>query len=118
MRGNSPKSAFSDIAAERQLLGEAARAGGALALEMRAQGVKKLNKEDGSPVTEADLAVNALLRWDYRVGATAFLVYSRTTGERGLLAGERPAHGLAPRGLATGPTTDTVLLKWTWYWAA
>lgn len=68
MRGNSPKSAsaFSDIAAERQLLGEAARAGGALALEMRAQGVKKLNKEDGSPVTEADLAVNALLEMRLR----------------------------------------------------
>jgi uncharacterized protein DUF5916/cellulose/xylan binding protein with CBM9 domain len=65
-----------------------------------------------------DLALNALLRWDYRVGATAFLVYSRTASERGLLAGERPAHGLGPRGLGTGPTTDTVLLKWTWYWAA
>lgn len=73
---------------------------------------------DSPDFHRTDLAVNALLRWDYRVGATAFLVYSRTTGERGLLAGERPAHGLAPRGLATGPTTDTVLLKWTWYWAA
>ncbi len=63
MRGNSPKSALvaNDVAAERQLLGDAARVAGALALEMRAQGVKKLNKEDGSPVTEADLAVNALL---------------------------------------------------------
>ena len=55
-----------DIAAERDLLGTAARAAGALALEMRAQGVKKLNKEDGSPVTEADLAVNALLEQHLR----------------------------------------------------
>jgi len=65
-----------------------------------------------------DLALNALLRWDYRVGATAFLVYSRTSRERGLLPAEPPAHGLGPRGLGRGPTTDTVLLKWTWYWAA
>lgn len=63
MRGNSPNARIApgDIALERQLLADAARAGGALAMEMRAQGVKKLNKEDGSPVTEADLAVNALL---------------------------------------------------------
>lgn len=68
MRGNSPVSALnaSDVATERQLLGEAARAAGALALEMRAQGVKKLDKEDGSPVTEADLAVNALLEMRLR----------------------------------------------------
>lgn len=65
-----------------------------------------------------DLAVNALLRWDYRVGATAFLVWSRTAAERGLEAGERPSGGLSPRALGRGPTTDTVLLKWTWYWAA
>lgn len=65
-----------------------------------------------------DLALNAVLRWDYRVGATAFLVYSRSASERGLLGGERPAHGLTPRGLGAGPTTDTVLVKWTWYWAA
>jgi len=65
-----------------------------------------------------DLALNAVLRWDYRVGATAFLVYSRAASERGLADGERPAAGLAPGGLADGPTTDTFLLKWTWYWSA
>jgi hypothetical protein len=65
-----------------------------------------------------DLNLNAVLRWDYRVGATAFLVWSRSARERGLLPGEAPIGDLTPRGLATGPVTDTLLLKWTWYWAA
>jgi hypothetical protein len=84
-----------------------------------ASGLVPAGPPAGSPdFHRTDLALNALLRWDYRVGATAFLVYSRTSRERGLLPDERPAHGLGPHGLGGGPTVDTVLLKWTWYWAA
>ncbi len=39
-----------------------ARAGGRLALDRRARGLRVERKEDGSPVTDGDLAVDALLR--------------------------------------------------------
>ena len=76
----------------------------------------------GAPSADPDfhqtsLNLNAVLRWEYRLGSTLFLVYSRSARERGLTAGERPAAGLSPR-LGTGPTTDTFLVKWGWYWAA
>jgi hypothetical protein len=81
-----------------------------------------LVRQETPPTTpdfhRTDLTLNALLRWDYRVGAAVFLVYSRAASERGLATEERPSGALAPRGLAGGPTTDTFLVKWTWYWAA
>ena len=67
---------------------------------------------------ETALNLNAVLRWEYRLGSTLYLVYSRAAAEPGLGAGEVPAFGLRPVGLGRGPTTDTVLVKWTWYWAA
>jgi myo-inositol-1(or 4)-monophosphatase len=53
---------MSDPAADLDLIRDAARAAGALALEMRAQGVQSRAKPGGSPVSDADLAVDALLR--------------------------------------------------------
>jgi myo-inositol-1(or 4)-monophosphatase len=44
------------------LILDAAREAGALALAARAKGVKIWSKEGGSPVTDADLAVDALLK--------------------------------------------------------
>jgi myo-inositol-1(or 4)-monophosphatase len=44
------------------LLCEVARIGGRLALDRRARGLKVQGKSDGSPVTDGDLAVDALLR--------------------------------------------------------
>lgn len=77
----------------------------------------------GTPSTNPDfhrsaLNLSAVLRWEYRVGSTIFLVYSRSATEPGLATGEQPDTGLSPRGLGSGPTTDTVLVKWGWYWAA
>ena len=44
------------------LILEAAQAAGALALDMKRQGVKRWDKDGGQPVTEADIAVDTLLR--------------------------------------------------------
>ncbi|HWE45530.1 MAG TPA: 3'(2'),5'-bisphosphate nucleotidase CysQ [Caulobacteraceae bacterium] len=44
------------------LLSDAAREAGALALTMRAEGLKIWSKSEGSPVTDADMAVDALLQ--------------------------------------------------------
>jgi len=77
----------------------------------------------GTPSSNPDfhqtaLSLNAVLRWEYRLGSTLFLVYSRSAQEPGLAGGERPSAGLSPRGLGRGPTIDTFLVKWGWYWAA
>jgi myo-inositol-1(or 4)-monophosphatase len=44
------------------LILEAAQAAGALALDMKRQGVKRWDKGGGQPVTEADIAVDTLLK--------------------------------------------------------
>ena len=62
----------------------------------------------------AALNVNVVLRWEYRTGSTLFAVYTRGQEEA---EWDRPPMSLAPRSLATGPTTDTVMVKWAHYWA-
>jgi hypothetical protein len=68
---------------------------------------------------EAALNLSAVLRWEYRLGSTLYLVYSRAVSqpywEPSAL---RPGYSLRPAGLAHGPAIDTVLVKWSWYWAA
>ncbi|MET0546647.1 MAG: 3'(2'),5'-bisphosphate nucleotidase CysQ [Caulobacterales bacterium] len=65
MQGDSPVPLTpplnQDAVRDRALLAEAAREAGALALKMKKAGVKKLKKDDGSPVSNADIAVNDLL---------------------------------------------------------
>lgn len=51
-----------DLEQEVALLAEAVEQAGRLAQARRRKGVRARNKGDGSPVTEADLAVDALLR--------------------------------------------------------
>ena len=79
----------------------------------------------GTPVElpdfrESALNLSAVLRWEYRLGSTLFLVYTRNAVEPDWPTAppaDRPPMTLRPRGLAQGPTTDTVLLKWSWFWA-
>jgi myo-inositol-1(or 4)-monophosphatase len=50
------------LLADLQLIREAAIAAGEMATTMRAAGLERFEKSDGTPVTNADLAVDALLR--------------------------------------------------------
>jgi myo-inositol-1(or 4)-monophosphatase len=50
------------MSSDLDLLRDAAQAAGALALAMRAEGLKIWSKSGGSPVTDADMATDALLR--------------------------------------------------------
>lgn len=64
--------------------------------------------------------MNIVLRWEYRLGSTLFLVYQRAQAELGYAdaPGDRsPAATLEPRGLAAGPAVDTVQVKWTYRWS-
>jgi uncharacterized protein DUF5916/cellulose/xylan binding protein with CBM9 domain len=62
------------------------------------------------------LNVNVVLRWEYRTGSTLFLVYTRGQEEADW-SGRNPPFSLAPQALASGPTIDTFLVKWSHYWA-
>ena len=52
-----------DLAADLALIKEAALAAGALAEAERERGLKITHKDGGSPVTNADLAVDAIRAW-------------------------------------------------------
>jgi hypothetical protein len=73
----------------------------------------------GAPASDpsdhsAALVVNAVLRWEYRLGSTLHLVYARNQAELPFTA--RPS-SLAPHALGLGPTTDSFLLKWSYRFA-
>ncbi|HLL00825.1 MAG TPA: DUF5916 domain-containing protein [Myxococcaceae bacterium] len=65
---------------------------------------------------EVALNLNVVLRWEYRLGSTLFVVYSRSQQGLPTAEGERAPATLAPRRLLSGPATDAVLLKWSYYW--
>lgn len=62
------------------------------------------------------LNVNVVLRWEYRLGSTLYLVYSRSQHERARLPGDPVPASFLPSQLFSGPATDTFLLKWTYWW--
>ncbi|WP_224365563.1 DUF5916 domain-containing protein [Hyalangium versicolor] len=67
---------------------------------------------------DSALNLNVVLRWEYRLGSTLFLVYTRSQQELPTPDGEVPPATVLPKRLFSGPSTDAVLLKWTWYWSA
>lgn len=70
---------------------------------------------DGDPAShDAVVNVNAVLRWEYRLGSTLFFVYTRSQSELPEVGGRAEETLAAPR-LWRGPVTDTVMVKWTWW---
>lgn len=68
---------MSDIA----LILEAAQAAGALALDMKRQGVRRWDKAGGQPVTEADIAVDTLLKESLRAARPDYGWLSEETAD-------------------------------------
>jgi hypothetical protein len=64
---------------------------------------------------DAVLNVNAVLRWEYRLGSTLYLVYTRSQLERPAPDGAAPPDDLGSPDLFRGPVTDTVMVKWSWW---
>ena len=59
---------------------------------------------------DAALATNVVLRWEYALGSTIFLVYTRTQAPRiELVPGQRGT--LDASGVGRAPATDTILVK-------
>ncbi|WP_224250213.1 DUF5916 domain-containing protein [Hyalangium gracile] len=67
---------------------------------------------------ETALNLNVVLRWEYRLGSTLFLVYTRSQQGLPTPDGEVPPATLMPRSLLSGPGIDAVMLKWSYYWSA
>jgi hypothetical protein len=63
----------------------------------------------------AGLRLNLVLRWEYRLGSTLAAVYNRAS-ENVLASDAPPPATLAPMGLASGRTTDSFLVKWSYFW--
>jgi hypothetical protein len=63
---------------------------------------------------EANLNLNAVLRWEFRPGSTLFLVYSRFQAPDLALDG-RPAE-LDVGALRNGPANDSLRVKVSYYW--
>lgn len=60
------------------------------------------------------LNVNVVLRWEYRLGSTVYLVYTR--GQSHFTSGPAAPRTLLPVNLFSGPSTDAFLVKWSYYW--
>lgn len=65
---------------------------------------------------EVGLNLNVVLRWEYRLGSTLYLVYTRGQQRLPVEPGAPPPHTLLPTGLLAGAATDALLLKWSWFW--
>jgi len=61
------------------------------------------------------LNLNVVLRWEYRLGSLLYLVYSRAQHEAQPDGFVGPST-LTPRALGLGPTIDTLLVKWSYWW--
>jgi hypothetical protein len=64
---------------------------------------------------DAALNVSVVGRWEYRLGSTLFLVYSRTQQALPFAEGRSP-RTYFPENLAHGRTDDTFLVKWSYWW--
>ena len=65
---------------------------------------------------DVGLNMNVVLRWEYRLGSTLFLVYTHGHQRLPVAEGVRAPITLLPVGLPAGPATDALLIKSTWYW--
>ena len=60
----------------------------------------------------------AVLRWEYRLGSTLYLVYTRSQIPALDLNAFTPPATLSPRAFNHGASTDVVLLKLSYWWGS
>jgi hypothetical protein len=66
-------------------------------------------------LAETVLNLNAVLRWEYRLGSTLYFVYTRAQSpDLGLMTGEHRRFDLGA--LKKSPAADVLLLKLTYWW--
>ncbi len=70
---------------------------------------------DNPDFHEAAFNLNVVLRWEYRLGSTLYLVYSRNQSVLGVAPGQEPTSGILPLRLGPGPAVDTFQVKWSYF---
>ncbi|WP_338872212.1 carbohydrate binding family 9 domain-containing protein [Myxococcus stipitatus] len=85
---------------------------------IRLDSLVPVDHQDDSSFYDTALNVNVVARWEYQLGSTFFVVYSRTQQGLPVAERERPHVTLRPRRLTSGPATDALMLKWSYYWDA
>ena len=63
------------------------------------------------------LNLNVVLRWEYRLGSTFFLIYTRSQQEPPRQLEQPVPATLLPAGLLTGAATDAFMVKWSYLWS-
>jgi len=87
------------------------------------QGRRDLSHSDLAPIAYGGdpashhgvVNLNAVLRWEYRLGSTLYLVYTRSQSELPPLDGRELPGDLGTPELFRGPVTDSFLVKWSWW---
>ncbi|MES1208089.1 MAG: DUF5916 domain-containing protein [Pseudomonadota bacterium] len=67
---------------------------------------------------EAAINANVVLRWEYRLGSTLYLVYTRSQIPALDPSMFAPPATLSPRNFGHGATTDVILLKLSYWWGS
>ncbi|EPX61470.1 hypothetical protein D187_001253 [Cystobacter fuscus DSM 2262] len=75
-----------------------------------------VERENTNDFHDVGLNLNLMLRWEYRLGSTLYMVYSRGQQRFPVTGSARPPHTLLPRGLWAGAAQDSLMVKWAWYW--
>jgi hypothetical protein len=65
---------------------------------------------------QAALNLNVVFRWEYRLGSTLFLVYSRSQVPE--LSNVVSPASLQPRALGSRASADVILLKLSYWWSS
>lgn len=72
--------------------------------------------EDGFRTSALNLSL--VLRWEYRLGSTVHAVYTRSQQEAPSAPGVKGPWTLLPTRLGEGPASDSLMLKWSYFWDA
>ena len=65
---------------------------------------------------EGVINLNVVFRWEYRLGATLYFVYTRSQSpDLSLMTGEHARLDIGA--IRKGPAADVLLLKLTYWWA-
>ncbi|MGZ3460515.1 MAG: DUF5916 domain-containing protein, partial [Archangium sp.] len=85
---------------------------------IRLASLKPVERENTDDYHDVGLNVNVVLRWEYRLGSTLYVVYTRGQQRLPVAEGVHPPHTLLPQGLLAGAANDALMVKWAWYWGA
>ncbi|HEX8821288.1 MAG TPA: DUF5916 domain-containing protein [Archangium sp.] len=85
---------------------------------IRLESLVPVERENTDDFHDVGLNLNLVLRWEYRLGSTLYVVYSHGQQRFPVAEGTHPPHSLIPHGLLAGAANDALMVKWAWYWGA